>query len=341
MKVVTGVEYDCKLEICKESNIVVLTKYHNVIKSDKARIVRSRCLDTTEEEYQDNKRANVYRAAKKIMKLVRYNAGMYKKSNGSKYPPIFLTLTFADNVTDWEWANKEFKKFVMRLNYWCYGSKVSDLRYISVPELQERGAIHYHILFFNLPYIDKSVVQELWGLGSTRIEQERKFQDMEGDNLGRYITKYMTKQFYSKDKEGNDNFYYSKDLWEGKKIFFASRNLIKPQVFKFTKEELKSIDFAFDNLVSDEPIVHRFGDEEIIKGKVMEFNLGIDNRNYILDVVKGFNDKDMVENFVVRFKSADKFNKYVDLGKNVVSEFFIDDVVHFSFGSVTRVSGCF
>ena len=57
----------------------------------------------------------------------------------------FLTLTFADNIEDIEYANNEFKKFIKRLK-----RKYPRFRYISVIEFQKRGAIHYHCLV-NLP----------------------------------------------------------------------------------------------------------------------------------------------------------------------------------------------
>lgn len=134
MKLTIGREYDCKLEICKQSNIVTLTKYQKSVKSDLAKNFGTRFKETTEEQYQENKKKNIRKSASRIIKLVKHNVGQYKKANGKAFPPIGLTLTFTDNVQDWDFANTEHRNFIKRLNYFVYGKKCSNLAYISVPE---------------------------------------------------------------------------------------------------------------------------------------------------------------------------------------------------------------
>lgn len=340
--ITTGSEYSCKVEICKESKIVTLTKYEKPIKSDLAKNLKSFISIKTEEQYQDNKRKTLYKTSKKIMSLVKHNVGQYVRTDGKKYPPIFLTLTFSDNIKDWDFANTEYMKFIKRLNYKVYGKKCADLRYIVVPELQDRGAIHYHILFFNLPYIDKSEVQALWGLGITRIEQERKFQEMNGESLGKYITKYMTKQFYNKDKEGNYKFYYSKDIWEGKKTYFASKNLIKPQVFKITENELNSINFVFDNVSCETKLnTVKMDNDDILFSTESEYKMSVQQLEYLLKILPSFKSSLLKDKFVVNWNGSCRFNKALSLGKTVLNEDFIDDTIHFSYGSITLVEGSF
>ena len=53
----------------------------------------------------------------------------------------FVTLTFAENLTDVRDANKKFNTFVTQ-----WRRKKSDFLYIAVPEFQKRGAVHYHVL---------------------------------------------------------------------------------------------------------------------------------------------------------------------------------------------------
>ena len=53
-------------------------------------------------------------------------------------------------------------------------------------EKQERGSIHYHVIFFGLPYIKKPELQEIWNKGFVKNGIE-KF-----GSLGRYLIKYMT-----------------------------------------------------------------------------------------------------------------------------------------------------
>ena len=61
----------------------------------------------------------------------------------------FLTLTFADNMTDIKECNLLFKNFIKRLKYQY---DLHNLKYLAVIEFQQRGAVHYHVLL-NIPYI--------------------------------------------------------------------------------------------------------------------------------------------------------------------------------------------
>lgn len=54
---------------------------------------------------------------------------------------VFVTLTFKENLTDYDSAVKAFKGFTKQLR-----RKVENLRYIVTVELQQRGAIHFHML---------------------------------------------------------------------------------------------------------------------------------------------------------------------------------------------------
>ena len=342
MRITTGVEYNCKIEICKESKIVTLTKYEKKISSDLVKNFGTRKSETSELQYQENKKKNLRKSAKRIMTLVKHNAGMYFKSNGKKYPPIFLTLTFKDNIQDWEFANTEYMKFIKRLNYKVYGEKCSKLAYISVPELQERGAVHYHILFFNLPYVDKSEVMALWGHGSTRIEVEdpkgKSFDELDGESLGKYITKYMTKQFYSRDKKGEYKFYYDKATWEGKKVYFASKNLIKPVSFKITTSELSDIDFVLEGV----PFVSKLNTysvegEEYLFSTEEEYILSDEKINYLLGVLPYMNDGIVKTDFSIGKKNVGR--SVLDTGK--VYNGLPYDKIDFSFGSFVPVEGEF
>lgn len=127
----------------------------------------------------------------------------------------FLTLTFAENMTDIEECNYLFKKFIKRLK-WNY--KLQNLKYLAVIEFQERGAVHYHVLL-NIPYIPHKELQELWGNGFVFVNAIKHV-----DNLGAYILKYMT-------KDNNDT------RLMGKKAYLTSRNL--KQVETIVNHDLK------------------------------------------------------------------------------------------------------
>ncbi len=95
----------------------------------------------------------------------------------------FLTLTYAGR---WDWRPDHMSEFIKRLRAWCVRRGFVP-RYVWVAELQERGAVHYHIAVWlpkgiNLPKPDK---QGWWTHGSTRIEWARAV-------VG-YLAKYVSK----------------------------------------------------------------------------------------------------------------------------------------------------
>lgn len=142
----------------------------------------------------------------------------------------FMTLTFKDNIQDITYTNYEFNKFIKRLNFGLYHDKKQKLKYIAVWEKQKRGAIHYHIIFFDFPYINLKKLQEIWGHGFVKIN---KIDVDSKDNRGRYVSKYFSKDIDEKNYK--------------QKAFFKSRNLIMPITNKMTREEL--IDFSNENVV--------------------------------------------------------------------------------------------
>lgn len=119
----------------------------------------------------------------------------------------FLTLTFAENMTDVKLCNVLFKAFIRKLR----NSYKPDLKYLAVIEFQKRGAVHYHVLL-NIPYILQNELQNLWGNGFVYINAIEHV-----DNIGAYIVKYMTKD--NKDTR-----------LRGLKAYQFSRNLTKPEI---------------------------------------------------------------------------------------------------------------
>lgn len=130
----------------------------------------------------------------------------------------FLTLTFRENIQDIERANREFTLFIKRLKRYL---KNQQLKYIATWELQQRGAIHYHLVLFSVPYIKNDKLSELWGNGFIKINKIKE--TVKNEAVGVYITKYFVKDL---EKKANQ-----------KKAYFCSRNLIKP------KETKKKLDF--------------------------------------------------------------------------------------------------
>jgi len=80
--------------------------------------------------------------------VVRNEIRRLVESNVSRhgYEPVFLTFTYERNETSVEVANADFKAFISRINY-HHGK---SYRYLSVVEFQDRGAVHFHCIFFNM-----------------------------------------------------------------------------------------------------------------------------------------------------------------------------------------------
>ncbi len=173
----------------------------------------------TDEEKEKNRELSLMRARRDLRRIVNSNIGKWGDDVTSK----FLTLTFKDNVIDLDKSNYEFKKFILRLNYEVYGKKCSNLKYSVVIEFQERGAVHYHVVLYNLPFIKADVIEKVWGNGFIKIN---KIDDI--NNVGAYICKYLTKN--------------SDDCrLKGRKSYFNSRGLKKPIEVYLDDDELESI----------------------------------------------------------------------------------------------------
>ena len=130
---------------------------------------------------------------------------MHFDERGSPYEPKFITLTFKENVQCIKTANMEFKLFRQRLEYHLQ----KKIKYVAVIEFQRRGAIHYHMIIFNIPFLKSKTLEEIWGNGFIKVNKVNQV-----DNIGAYMGKYM----------GKDN----NQKLAGNKSYFSSRSLLKP-----------------------------------------------------------------------------------------------------------------
>lgn len=161
-------------------------------------------MQVTDETRRENRDKVTSRARRDVRRIVNSNVGQY----GKEFTTKFCTLTFADHITDLAEANSYFEKFMKRLNYQMFNSKKANIKYTAVPEFTKKGRVHYHVIFYNLPYLKASHLESIWGNGFIKIN---KIDNV--DNVGAYVCKYMTK----------DN----EDI-VGKKSYFNSRGLFKP-----------------------------------------------------------------------------------------------------------------
>ena len=191
------------------------TNYHVKPGSKAARL-------TNQEESQLK---SVYRSKKRVRLLVNANAYQWFKTRGKPYIPIFITFTFKEDIRDIDKANHLYTNFIKKLNYEINKQKKKktkqhDLQYLAVIEFQDEnreGVIHYHTLFFNLPFMERiyDQIKRIWKHGHTNVESLKDI-IKDAKYIANYIVKYMSKSL----RDGR---------LKGKKKYFTSRNLLKPK----------------------------------------------------------------------------------------------------------------
>jgi len=184
------------------------------------KIPRERKKRTGHETESDFHSNSVYRTRKKVKLLLDANSDTRYFQRLSSFRVLFLTLTFAENITDLQRANRLFKNFIKRLNYNLslvprpLNEPYENLRYLTVPEFQKRGAVHYHTIFFKFPKVadTNKFINEIWTHGFTFNETLK-----DPSHLVNYVTKYFTKS--QKDPR-----------YKNQKKFFCSRGIKQPLV---------------------------------------------------------------------------------------------------------------
>jgi len=156
-------------------------------------------LTTNTEVIRERQEEVSRRAKKNFRRLIEANAGLHKATDK------FLTLTFAENITDRTFAIKEFSKFIYKVR-----RKYGDFGYIAVTEYQERGAVHFHAVLFNFPFVPKEELprlQKMWGFGFIDLKTIK-----DTFKLSNYLSKYFTKTFEEMKHPKEKRFFRSKNL---------------------------------------------------------------------------------------------------------------------------------
>lgn len=150
---------------------------------------------------------NIRACRNRLRRLINSNVEQH-----GDFLPKFVTFTFGANITSVSVANSLFTSGLRRLQ-----SRFScRLRYVAVPEFQQRGAVHYHVLFFNMPYVwhGRDFLKESWQQGNVDVKAIGHVK-----NVAAYMTKYMTKATLD-------------SRLVGQKAFFTSRGLLQPVEIK-------------------------------------------------------------------------------------------------------------
>lgn len=184
----------------------------------------------------------------------------------------WVTLTYADNMTDAKRLVRDFRDFNKRCR-----AKFGHYEYITAAEPQGRGAWHLHCVFIfadKAPYMDNAVVRECWKQGFVTIKRLDNV-----DNVGAYLTAYLgdmelteaskadlafpcTKGIKEVEFEGENGVKQSKKYIKGARlcmyppgfhIFRWSKGIKKPQIsiveYNTAKEKASSAKLTFSKAI--------------------------------------------------------------------------------------------
>lgn len=230
--------YDSR--IVYAGNVIEVSLYKQPILTEFKNKIEKTVREKTAEVIEENRKRSIKRTNKRIRDLVNANYVAGKSS--------FLTLTFKENLTDYDLAFYYWKLFIKKVKY-----RYGNMKYLGVVEFQTknyettgRRAIHFHVCLFDIGYIEQSILLELWNditEGSVDIRELKNV-----DNVGAYLTSYL-----GKDLDQQLRF----EEYSGRKRYFQSKDLIEPTVqllnireFKDDRETMSSILNALkDNVV--------------------------------------------------------------------------------------------
>lgn len=125
---------------------------------------------------------SVRASLKRIRELINTNVTVPERVR-------WVTLTYAECMTDTKRLYSDFHAFWKRFCYWCKKEGYSKPEYISVIEPQARGAWHVHAFFIwpcSAPFVPADDLARLWGFGFVKIKALDNV-----DNAGAYFTAYL------------------------------------------------------------------------------------------------------------------------------------------------------
>lgn len=206
---------------------------------------------------EEARKRSLMRTRGQLRRVVNTNCFRWLDSANKPIRPKFITLTFADNITSVPEANEQYVRFIKRLNYHVFKSKQSEAQYTAVIEFQKRGAVHYHIVFYNLPFVPLEALEQVWGQGFVFIEAVADI-----PNIGAYMIKYLTKE--SLDERLRD-----------RKRYFSSRRVKRPVVIR-DRHSAYRLMHAF--ATTPETHAHPFNDPDNMLERYIAYDLTISGK---------------------------------------------------------------
>lgn len=199
--------------------------------------VVTHCSKKEHEKYGNCRIDNLSRSRKLIIDLAYENKKIWKS---------FLTLTFAENVMDIDYANQCFNSWLTLIR-----RVFPDFAYLCVPEFQKRGAVHYHLLSNLEVGGDLLPIQnekkkmydvKYWKYGFTSAFDLRLTDDK--FNVSLYVCKYLYKDIDSR-LFGRKKIMHSRNLNLPKVTTFLQNNAYVQSILAHIIEEKDILEFTF------------------------------------------------------------------------------------------------
>lgn len=208
-------------------------------------------VDKFNENRQKNIKDSTTRAITTFRRLFESNVNHIDYKEKSK----FITLTFAEDITERAEAVIKFKDFIKRLNYYVARKKglkgnelkKQHLKWLAVMELQvERGNVwHFHIAMFNLPFTHFEDFKKIWTDGAFHLQIiGKKEEETEHRKVVFYMVKYMMKETLLDVPEMIATGLTTRQ--KGIKNYLSSRGLKKPKKILLTANEEQELEKYFD-----------------------------------------------------------------------------------------------
>lgn len=156
-----------------------------IIKLDKDHGVDTRTGEVIDYQHNPNRAGDMASVAQSLKRLRDViNANLEKPDRA-----LWVTLTYAENMTDTERLYKDFHAFWKRFLRYLKKRGHPRAEYISACEPQGRGAWHLHCLFLfpdKAPFIPNADIARVWRHGFTKTKSLQGI-----DNPGSYLTAYL------------------------------------------------------------------------------------------------------------------------------------------------------
>ena len=176
-------------------------------------LLRSTTQELNEQQPDPDAETNLERAFRKAKSKVR-------KLIMTMQADRILTLTYKDNMTCRDTANKHFVRFIKKVH-----AKYPDFKYVSVAEVQKRGAWHFHIAVSG--WQDVGFLRSAWNsitTGAINVTSPKTKGDKAkaAPQISAYLTKYMTKAFTENHELGKYRYRSSNGIDIKQAIFWIS-----------------------------------------------------------------------------------------------------------------------